>query len=176
MRRVAVLALFVGLASPAASQMVWQGESTRDGVIKPKMSYPVGNPDAIGRIMWGNLRLAAARQKACMEIGCLIIINGSDSYRLDEFYVRPVSPRTPSDWGPNQFDRPLRAREAAVRFKLPDERFCSWPVRFVMRNRKTREVVPIETSASLCASPRKDTVLNVRVLHPDVKVEEPTAG
>lgn len=174
MRRLLSFCLLAcAAAAPAAAQeKVWDDRGG-EGIIKPKMSYPVGNPDAIARIMWGSMRLAEAKQEACRQFGCLIVVNDSRSYRLQEFYVRPVDPRSANDWGPNQLDRPLRAREAAIRIKLPGERFCNWPVRFVVRNPKTKEVFPIEMTASLCVAPRHDTVLRLRILKPDVQVAPP---
>jgi hypothetical protein len=167
--RSALLCVIAMVATTGHAQRVLQ-DAEDEGVIKPKMSYPVGNPDAIARMTWGALKYAA-RQDKCHEVGCLILINDSTNYRLQEFHVRPLTPRTAEDWGPNQLDQSLAPHEAAIRFKLPDQRFCKWPVKFVLRHRKTSETFPVETSANLCASPNRDTVLRVKVVRPDVYVD-----
>jgi hypothetical protein len=166
---VLVAASAAAAASPADAQRALV-EPDGEGVIMPKMSYPAGKPAAIARMTWNALRYAS-RQERCHEVGCLILINDSANYRLQEFYVRPTMPRAADDWGPNQIDQSLAPHEATVRFKLADQRFCKWPVKFVLRHRKTKEVFPVETSANLCATPNQDTVLRVRIVKPDVYVD-----
>ena len=168
--RLALIGLLSLIASGVHAQRALQDAEDEEGVIKPKMSYPAGNPDAIARMTWGALKYAA-RQDRCHEVGCLILINDSANYRLQEFHVRPVTPRTSDDWGPNQLDESLAPHEAAIRFKLADQRFCKWPVRFVLRHRQTKEIFPVETSANLCASPNQDTVLRVKIVKPEVHVD-----
>jgi hypothetical protein len=171
MRALAFVVILGAAASSAAGQWVWDGGS-REGQIKPVMSYPAGNPDAIGRLAWNAMRTQVNRERACEALGCLVVVNESNSYRLKEFYVRPLKPKSAADWGQNQLDRPLESKQALVRFKLPDARFCEWPVRFVMRHRKTKELVPIETNASLCAEPHRYTVLRLRIQRPKVIVND----
>src|SRR4051812_37662463 len=161
-------------SAPAADGQWGGGESSeREGVIKPRMSYPVGNPEAMGRIMLGAMRDERRKEEGCRKFGCLIVVNDSASYRLQEFHVRPLAPKGDADWGPNQLDRPLRSREGIVRFKLDDQRFCNWPVRFVLRDPKTRENIPLDANANLCAAPMHNTVLRVRYVRPEVTVEQP---
>jgi hypothetical protein len=170
MRWVAFLGVFLAATgSPAGAQWVWD-DSLREGQIKPVMSYPAGNPDAIGRLAWNAMRSRAHKEKVCELLGCFVVVNESLTYRLKEFYVRPIKPKSASDWGENQLDRPLGNKEVLVRFKLPDARFCEWPVRFVLRRDKTKELVPIETTASLCAAPHRHTVLRLRIQRPVVEV------
>jgi len=170
MRRLASFCLLAALAAAPSGAQRELTEPEGEGVVKAIMSYPAGNPGAIARMTWDALRYAA-REGRCRDLGCLILINDSKNYRLRGFYVRPVTPRTPEDWGDNQIEHALAPNEATVRFKLQDQRFCSWPVKFVLQNNKSKEVYPVETTASLCSSPGQDTVLKVRILKPEVYVD-----
>ena len=170
MRRLASLCLLAAfVAAPAGAQRELT-EPNGEGVVPAIMSYPAGKPGAIARMAWDALRYAA-RKDRCKQLGCLILINDSQNYRLQGFYVRPVTPRSDDDWGSNQIEQSLAPNEATVRFKLPDQRFCKWPVKFVLRNRKTKEVYPVETTANICASPGLHTVVKVRIVKPEVYVD-----
>ena len=162
-----LLAAFAGAPSSAQRELT---EPNGEGVVKAIMSYPAGKPGAIARMTWDALRYAA-QQDRCRDLGCLILINDSQSYRLQGFYVRPVRPRAPDDWGDNQIEHALGPNEATVRFKLPDQRFCKWPVKFILKNRKSKETYPVETTANLCVSPGQHTVLKVRIVKPEVYVD-----
>jgi len=170
MRRLASFCLLAAFAAAPSGAQRELTEPNGEGVVPAIMSYPVGKPGVIARMTWDALRYAA-RADRCRDLGCLILINDSQNYRLQGFYVRPVAPRTPEDWGDNQIAHALGPNEATVRFKLPDQRFCKWPVKFILRNRKSKEIYPVETTANLCVSPGQHTVLKVRIIKPEVFVD-----
>ena len=170
MRRFAYFCLFAAFAAAPSGAQRELKEPEGEGVVAAIMSYPAGKPGAIARMAWDAMRYAA-REDRCRDLGCLILINNSQNYRLQGFYVRPVTPRRTEDWGDNQIEHALGPNEATVRFKLADQRFCKWPVKFVLRNWKTKEIYPVETTANLCVSPGQHTVLKVRIVKPEVYVD-----
>ena len=71
----------------------------------------------------------------------------------------------------HQFGRPLDPKRATWRFKTGGPGTCDVPVRFVMRNPKTRDVVQFDTRTSLCSGPRNDSLVRIRAVVPEVRVE-----
>ena len=139
--------------------------------IAPKTSYPLGRSDLVARQMVLGLRLERAQRDLCAELGCLMIINESKSYQVTAFYAQTRSADGKPEWSSNQFGRPLYPKRATWRFKTGGPGTCDVPVRFVMRNPKTKDVVQFDTRTSLCSGPRNDSLVRIRAVVPEVRVE-----
>ena len=170
------LALIWLFVAPATAQVV---EPTTDPFadgeaadkVLPKTSYPLGRSDIVARQMVLGLRLERAQRDLCAELGCLMIINESKSYQVTAFYARTVGPDGKPEWSSNQFGRPLYPKRATWRFKTGGPDTCDVPVRFVLRNPRTKDIVEFETRTSLCSRPRNDSLVRIRAVVPEVRVE-----
>ena len=162
--------------APAAAQVVepttdpFAGGDAADKVL-PKTSYPLGRADVVARQMVLGLRLERAQRDLCAEVGCLMIVNESRNYEVTAFYAQTVGADGRREWSSNQFGQPLYPKRATWRFKTGGPLTCDVPVRFVLRNRKTKGVVQFDTRTSLCSGPRNDSVVRIRAVIPEVRVE-----
>jgi hypothetical protein len=172
----ALLSTLVLLAVPAAAQVMvpttdpFAGGEAEDKIL-PKTSYPLGRSDVVARQMVLGLKLERVQRDLCAELGCLMIINESKSYEVTAFYAQTAGPDGKVEWSSNQFGQPLYPKRATWRFKTGGPGTCDVPVRFVMRNRKTRDLVQFETRTSLCSGPHNDTLVRIRAVVPEVRVE-----
>lgn len=171
-----LLALLALLAAPAGAQVVvpttdpFAGGNAEDKIL-PKTSYPLGRADIVARQMVLGLRLERKQRDLCAELGCLMIVNESKSYQVTAFYAQtPGADGTP-EWSSNQFGQPLYPRRATWRFKTGGAATCDVPVRFTMRNPKTRDSFDFETRTSLCSGPHNDSLVRIRIVLPEVRVE-----
>ncbi|HEX6661559.1 MAG TPA: hypothetical protein VF067_06805 [Sphingomicrobium sp.] len=164
------------LAAPAAPQIMeptmdpFAGPEAAD-TIRPKTSYPLGQSDMVARTMLLALKLERAQRDLCWELGCLVIVNESKNYNVTGFYVRSVDRDGKPAWSSNQFGQPLYARRATFRFKTGGADSCDVPVKFVLKHPKTKDTFEFETRASLCKAPHIDSLVRIRAVIPEVKVE-----
>lgn len=98
----------------------------------------------------------------CWKVGCVLIVNETQSYDVVGFYVDTAKPGTASAWSRNQFGEPLRPMKVTMRFKTGGADTCNIPVRFVLRDRQTKEKLDVAGTASLCTSPHQDTLLQIK--------------
>jgi len=170
------LTMLLLFTAPAAAQVMvpttdpFAGGEAEDKIL-PKTSYPLGRSDLVARQMVLGLKLERVQRDLCAELGCLMIINESKSYEVTAFYAQTAGADGKAEWSSNQFGRPLYPRRATWRFKTGGPSTCDVPVRFVMRNRKTGDVVQFETRTSLCSGPHNDSLVRIRAVVPEVRVE-----
>ena len=173
--RKAMLATLLLLAAPTPAQIMvpttdpFAGGDEADK-IRPKTSYPLGQSDVVARQMALGLRLERVQRDLCAELGCLMIINESKVYQVTAFYAQTAGPDGKVEWSSNQFGSPLYPKRATWRFKTGGPGTCDVPVRFTLRNPKTRETVQFETRTSLCSSPHTDSLVRIRAVLPEVQV------
>jgi hypothetical protein len=170
---IAALAAFAAAAS--AQVMVpttdpFAGSEAAD-TVAPKTSYPLGRSDIVARQMVLGLRLERMQRDLCAELGCLLIINESKSYQVTAFYAQTAGPDGKPEWSRNQFGRPLYPKQATWRFKTGGAGTCDVPVRFVMRNPKTKDSFQFDTRTSLCSGPHNDSLVRIRAVVPQVEVK-----
>ena len=175
-RRSALFLLTALLAASAGAQVVEPATSPfsggeADDQVLPKTSYPLGRSDIVARQMVLGLKLERRQRDLCAELGCLMIVNESKSYEVTAFYAQTAGADGKPEWSANQFGRPLYPKRATWRFKTGGPGTCDVPVRFVLRNRTTRDVVQFETRTSLCSGPRNDSLVRIRAVIPEVRVE-----
>ena len=139
-------------------------------MIAPITSYPLGRADLVAAGLVQSLNLAQVKEDLCEKYGCLVIVNESRAYKVMEMRVEMTDRKGGKRWGPNQLDRPLLAREATLRIKVPDLTNCDLPVRFRLRETKGREEVALEDKVRLCAEPDRHTLMRIRVVKPSVEV------
>ena len=177
MRRLTsvLIPLSLAVAGPVAAQVEPTTSPFTGGVaedkILPKTSYPLGRSDIVARQMVLGLRLERMQRDLCEELGCLMIVNESRSYQVTGFYAQTASTDGKPEWSTNQFGRPLYPKRATWRFKTGGPGTCDVPVRFVLRNPRTKDVVEFETRTSLCSGPRNDSLVRIRAVVPEVRVE-----
>lgn len=163
-------------AWPSGAQVIepstspFAGGVAEDKVL-PKTSYPLGRSDVVARQMALGLRLERVQRDLCAELGCLMIVNESRTYQVTAFYAQTMGADGKPEWSSNQFGEPLYPKRATWRFKTGGPATCDVPVRFVLRNPKTRDVVQFETRTSLCSGPHNDSLVRIRAVIPEVKVE-----
>lgn len=170
------LATLLLLAAPAAAQVMipttspFAGGEAEDKIL-PKTSYPLGRADVVARQMVLGLRLERAQRDLCAELGCLMIVNESRSYQVTAFYAQTAGADGTPEWSSNQFGQPLYPKRATWRFKTGGPGTCDVPVRFVLRNPRTRDQIRFETRTSLCSGPHNDSLVRIRAVAPEVKVD-----
>lgn len=170
------LATLLLLAAPAAAQIMvpttdpFAGGEAEDKVL-PKTSYPLGRSDVVARQMVLGLKLERAQRDLCAELGCLMIINESRNYQVTAFYAQTAGADGQPEWSSNQFGRPLYPKRATWRFKTGGPTTCDVPVRFVLRNPRTKDEFQFETRTSLCSGPHNDSLVRIRAVVPEVRVD-----
>ena len=168
---VILLLLMAGVsASAGAQQAPWDNDQAAGDTVAPITSYPLGRADMVAMGLVQSLRLARVKEDLCKTYGCLVIVNESRAYKVVEMRVEMTDRKGAKRWGPNQLDRPLLAREATLRIKVPDLADCDLPVRFRLRETKGREEVSLEDRVRLCAEPDRHTLMRIRVVKPTVEV------
>jgi hypothetical protein len=164
------------LASSAAAQVMepttdpFAGPEAAD-TVRPKTSYPLGQSDMVARSMLLSLKLERAQRDLCWDLGCLVLVNESRNYNVIGFYVQTIGPDGKAKWSDNQFGRPLYARRATFRFKTGGPDSCNVPVKFVLKHPKIRDTFEFEARTSLCRAPHMDSLVRIRAVVPEVKVE-----
>jgi len=173
--RLAIGLMTAALAAAGSGQIIepttdpFAGGDEADQV-RPKTSYPLGRSDIVARQMALGLRLERVQRDLCAELGCLMIINESKTYRITGFYAQTAGADGKPEWSSNQFGRPLFPKSATWRFKTGGPGTCDVPVRFTMHNPKTKDTVEFETRTSLCSGPHNDSLVRIRAIVPEVKV------
>lgn len=139
--------------------------------VAPKTSYPLGRSDVVAQQMVLGLKLERMQRDLCAELGCLMIINESKFYQVTAFYAQTKGRGGKPEWSSNQFGQPLYPKRATWRFKTGGADSCDVPVRFVLRNPRTRDTIQFETRTSLCSGPHNDSLVRIRAVVPQVEVE-----
>lgn len=136
---------------------------------------PINAPHAEGALasMQLEMRQRAVKDDVCWKLGCLIIVNETRGYDVVGFYLANNKPGAPLRWSRNAFVLGLQPQKAALRPKTGGKGACAVPVRFVLRHQRTHEEVTMEGNASLCSSPRMDSMLRLKVLEPKVIWDDP---
>lgn len=171
------LILLAALPAAPAAALVFEptaspfGAGEAEDKVLPKTSYPLGRSDVVAREMVLGLKLERAQRDLCAELGCLMIVNESRTYQVTAFYAQTSGADGKPQWSSNQFGRPLYPKRATWRFKTGGPGTCDVPVRFVLRNPRTKDVVEFETRTSLCSGPRNDSLVRIRAVVPEVRVE-----
>lgn len=167
-----LLAIFLTVAAaPVCAQVADPADVGDSGdTVAPKTSYPVGNAELVARNMLVAMRLEQKQQDLCWQMGCLVIVNESQTYQVTDFRLREKRRDGSLVWGSNQFGQPLQPRRATFRFKSGGADTCAMPVKFVMRKPKTHDKFEFETTISLCSSPHRDSLVRIRAVTPEVRV------
>ncbi|HET9356433.1 MAG TPA: hypothetical protein VFO42_09755 [Sphingomicrobium sp.] len=168
--RLILLLIAAAAAAPAAAQQApWDNDQSAGDTVAPITSYPLGRADLVATGLVQSLRLARVKEDLCLKYGCLVIVNESRAYKVVEMRVEMTDRRGAKRWGPNQLDRPLLAREATLRIKVPDLATCELPVRFTLRETRGREQLSIDDRVRLCAEPDRHTLMRIKVVKPRVE-------
>ena len=167
MRLVNGLCLATLLCASAA--LAQSGDAESADTVPPKTSYPLGNSQLVAQNMMAALRIEHAKRDLCWSLGCLVVANESRSYKVTGFFVQMPDMLGTDRWGVNQFDQPLPARSAALRFKTGGTDACDLPVRFVLTHSSTRETIEVRSRANLCMTPHKDSLLRLKVFEPTIE-------
>ena len=172
MRRLLVITSALAFAAPASAQQApWENDPGLEGdTIAPITSYPLGRSDIVAMSMVRSLQMERVKEDLCERYGCLVIVNESRAYKVMEMRVEMTDRKGAKRWGPNQLDRPLMARQATLRIKVPDLDPCILPVRFTLRETKGREELSIEDRVRLCAEPDQHTLMRIKAVKPTVEV------
>jgi len=159
------------LAVPVSAQ-VTDPAVPHDGAdtIAPKTSYPLGNSEAVARSMLLGMKIEQRQRDLCWELGCLVIVNESQSYEVTGFFVQMTRKDGTIGWSNNQFGLPLMPKRATFRFKSGGPETCNQPVKFVMKKHKTKDVFAFETRIPLCSQPHRDSLVRIRAVIPEVQV------
>lgn len=171
---IGLLIAAAATAPAGAQQAPWDNDQAAGDIVAPITSYPLGRADLVAMGLVQSLRLARVKEDLCLKYGCLVIVNESRAYKVIEMRVEMTDRSGARRWGPNQLDRPLLAREATLRIKVPDLATCELPVRFTLRESKGREQLSIDDKVRLCAEPDRHTLMRIKVVKPSVEaVDEP---
>src|SRR4051794_30505467 len=131
-------AMMALLAVPAAAQVTDPTVPHDEAdTIAPKTSYPLGDSEAVARSMLLSMKIAQKQRDLCWELGCLVIVNESQSYEVTGFFVQMTRKDGTLGWSNNQFGMPLMPKRATFRFKSGGSDACNQPVKFVMKKHKT---------------------------------------
>jgi len=173
-----VLATVLLLAAPQRSYAQWiaiddnmSSSADESEGVQPKNFTRPGGAENVARMLMTAMRIEQRQRNRCWELGCLVIVNETRGYDVVGFYVEPRrrKPIPPGrEWGRNLFDAPLFPRKATLAYKDGDAAACDHPVRFVLRQRATKEKLTIDGRASLCSTPHRDSLLRIKVLEPQV--------
>ena len=169
-RTIALLCAMAWASAAGAQQAPWDNDQSAGDTVAPVTSYPLGRADMVAMGLVQSLRLARVKEDLCHKYGCLVIVNESRAYKVTEMRVEMTDRKGAKRWGPHQLDRPLLAREATLRIKVPDLADCDLPVRFRLRESKGREEFEILDRVRLCAEPDRHTLMRIRVVKPSVEV------
>lgn len=176
--RVAALCLAATLL-PSSAQAQWlsqDGDEIGDSGASPdktaNRNYTTpGASQVVASKLLSAMRLQQRERDLCWELGCVVILNASKTYRIESFFVGEQR-RGRLVWSRNQFGKPLLPRRATFRFKMDGEN-CERPVRFVFRDPQTKEALNVDDRVNFCPTPRVDSLLKLNVLRPRVIVEQP---
>jgi hypothetical protein len=183
--RVPVLRLLIGpallglVATNASAQVMEPSASPfskdpgMEGSAPPVTSYPLGESEAVARVMLSTLRMEQKKRDLCWELGCVVFVNESKTYMVSGFYVQTAAADGKLEWSRNQFLIPLLAKRATFRFKTGGPDACDLPARFVLRAPHSKETVSYDTRVSLCSSPHHDSLVRIHVVIPEVEVGAP---
>jgi len=170
MMRKELFALLM-LASAAGAQVTDPAVVIDQGdTAAPSTSYPIGNAEMVARSMLLQMKIEQKQRDLCWDLGCLVIVNETQSYQVTGFYVQMKRKDGSSTWSSNQFGQPLLPRRATFRFKSGGPDTCDQSVKFAVRKRKTRESFEFETHVPLCSSPHRDSLVRIRAVIPEVEV------
>src|SRR3954447_15069268 len=134
MRNFLCALMFTLLAMPATAQVTDPAVPSDPGdTIAPKTSYPLGDSQAVARSMLVAMKIEQKQRDLCWELGCLVIVNESQSYEVTGFFVQMRRKDGTIGWSNNQFGLPLMAKRATYRFKSGGSDACNQPVKFVMK-------------------------------------------
>jgi hypothetical protein len=159
------------LAVPAAAQVTDPTVPHDEAdTIAPKTSYPLGDSEAVARSMLLSMKIAQKQRDLCWELGCLVIVNESQSYEVTGFFVQMTRKDGTLGWSNNQFGMPLMPKRATFRFKSGGSDACNQPVKFVMKKHKTKDFFSFETRIPLCSQPHRDSLVRIRAVIPEVQV------
>lgn len=122
-----------------------------------------GNPEADAKAWITLIRNSPERVKTnCWKLGCMVIVNETAAYDVIGFYVDSASPGKSPRWSENQLPDALEPLKATLRFKTGGKDMCNLPVRFVLRNRQTREKMDVNSTGSFCSTPHEDSLLRIK--------------
>ncbi|MBC9032047.1 hypothetical protein IAG41_06555 [Sphingomonas sp. JC676] len=136
----------------------------------------IGTPHDTIASMLLEMNVAQRTRDNCWNLGCLVIVNETKGYDVIAFYVDMAKPGGKTKWGPNQFQLALSPRSMTLKFKTGGPSTCDQPIRFVLRHQKTKEKIELDGTASLCTTPHQDAVIHVKVLEPNVIIEDGAAS
>jgi hypothetical protein len=166
-----MLALTIGTPASADSPFGHRDGDDRDTIV-PITSYPLGESQQVASGMARQLRMHWVQRDLCDQLGCLVVHNDTRNYTVAEFRIlsrgRDGMPR----WGANQLEHPLLPKQQLVQVKMAAADSCNRDIRFVLKHRKTKETLVMESATNLCPTPHVHNVIHLNVRVPAVTVED----
>lgn len=169
---VALLSLFFASAGAAQSPFTHRDGSDSGDTILPITSYPLGQSQLVAMRMARELQMQWIEQDLCDQIGCLVIHNDTKFYKVAEFRIELFDSEGSSRWSRNQLLHPLLPKDKLVRLKVAPADYCEREIQFVLKHRKTKERLVMESTTNLCPTPHADNVIRIDVKKPEVTVDE----
>ncbi len=169
---IGMMALVTASAGIAQSPFTHR-DGTNDGdTILPITSYPLGQSQVVASRMATALQLEWVKRDLCWQIGCLVIHNDTKFYKVSEIRIQSAGRDGEARWGSNQLQHPLLPKEKLVQLKIASADSCERDIQFVLKHRKTRERLVLESIANLCPTPHVDNIIRIDVRKPEVTVDE----
>jgi hypothetical protein len=160
------------VAQPAPAPTTSPFGAAGEDRILPQTSYPLGRSESVAQGLAASLQVERVKRKLCEELGCLVIRNDSRNYSVTGFFVKMPAMLGTDRWGPNQLDSPLRPSFSLLKVKTGGADACALPVRFELKKRRSGERAAIIAEGNFCATPGQTNVLSIRVVTPQVSVEQ----
>jgi hypothetical protein len=166
-----LLAFALAQVSPNADEGGWMIEDevgNENGTSNRNFTVP-GASQAVANTLLRSMRLEQRKRDLCWQLGCIVIVNESNGYKVTRFLVGETV-RGERRWSRNQFGRPLLAKRTTYRFKMPGDE-CERPVKFVLERTDNKDRIDLETRVNFCPTPHVHSLLRLNVLTPRVIVE-----
>lgn len=170
MHRIASAFVLAALLFTSGASSAQSYDDLGGDTIGAKTATVLGGSEQVARNMLVAMRLERKQRDLCDEMGCLVIVNESQSFNVTGFFVDGSVKTGKSGWGANQFRTPLLARKATYRVRLDESGVCELPLMFVMRHVTTGEEVRVEGRTNMCRTPRGAALLRLKVVVPTVEL------
>jgi len=162
--------LGMGSAAPAQSPFDRRDGEVGDTIL-PITSYPLGQSEIVAHAALQNLRYHWIEKDLCDRYGCLVVRNESKNYKVAEFRIMSHLRDGTKRWSANLLDHPMLQTDTVTRIKTASID-CERPIRFLLKQRKTKETVVMEGVTNLCTTPHVDNLIRINVKVPEVTVED----
>jgi hypothetical protein len=165
-----LLLLGIPTASSADTPFGHPYQDEADTIV-PLTSYPLGESQVVAHALARNVQMYWIEQDMCDRFGCLVVHNDTRLFKVAEFRILAHLPDGRHRWSANLLEHPLLPTESTTRIKTASVD-CERPIQFVLKQRKTKEVVVMEGTTNLCTTPHADNVIRINVKQPEVTIDE----